>query len=54
MSLRAVSEPGVYSDGGESSHRFSGKTPIEVIIQTMKELVEYNRSPICAIVHANL
>ena len=53
--LLAASELGVYSDGGESSRLFSGKTPVEVIIQTTKELVEYDiLLYVCAILHANL
>ena len=36
------------------SHRFNGKTPVEDIIHTMKELVEYEiHFSVCAMLHAN-
>ena len=38
-----------------SSHRFSGETPVEDIILTMKELVEYDiHRSVCATLEANL
>ena len=41
---------GAFSDKEQSSHRFNGKTPVEEIIHTMKELVEYGSPPsVCAI-----
>ena len=42
MVLHATSELGAFSESEQSSHRFNGKTPVEVIIHTMKELVEYD------------
>lgn len=54
MVLHAASELGAYSDSEQSSHRFNGKTPVEEIIHTMKELVEYDiYLLVCAMLHAN-
>ena len=55
MVLHATSGLGAFSDSEQSSHRFNGETPVEEIIYTMKELVEYDIIlRVCAILHANL
>lgn len=41
-SIHAESGLGAFFDSEHFSHRFNGKTPVEDIILTMKELVEYD------------
>ena len=49
-----MTELSVFSDSEQLSHRFSGKTPVEDIIHTMKELVQYAiHLSVFAMLHAN-